>query len=90
MSAAHNVDGGGQKGDMTVRFRVRDAYVPSPKELLDSLYGDRVLEGTVILRTRNGADNASVIIRVSDLDLLVVVSSQGLIDTWSMASAGDR
>jgi hypothetical protein len=89
MNVPHDVDGGGQR-DVTVRFRVRDAYVPSPEELLDSLYGDRVLEGTVVLQTRNHADVTSVVIRVKDLDLLVVVSSQSLIHAWSLPASGNR
>ena len=65
---------------MTVRFRVRDAHVPTPEHLLDELYGDHVFEGTVVARARDDAERVSVVVRVNDRDLLVVVSSRGLVD----------
>jgi len=31
-----------------VHFRVRDVYVPAPHDVLDTLYGDHLLQGRVV------------------------------------------
>jgi hypothetical protein len=64
--------------DTRVRFRLRNVYVPSPVELLDLLYGDTLLEGVVIARSRNVTGGDQVVIRVEGLGVLLVVPDRAL------------
>lgn len=57
-----------------VHFEIGDAYHPEPEELLLSLYGDRLLQGTVVAIT--GSDEASIqyaAIDVEGMEEIVVV-----------------
>jgi len=67
------------RGDVIVRFRVRDVHVPLPDDLLVELYGDRILEGRVVGRSRDAPGDEGVVVRVEGLDLLVVVDTRGLV-----------
>jgi hypothetical protein len=57
-----------------VRFRLRDACVPPANELLAALWGDHVLEGQIVGRSRTSADGDFVVVKVRGMEQLVVVS----------------
>ena len=52
----------------SVRFRVRDVYLPEPVAVLEELHARDVLEGTVVDVSDGGGDN----------DVFVLVSVSGL------------
>ena len=56
-----------------VRFRLRSVFVPAPAELLQLLYGEQLLEGVVVGRSRNRRDGDQVVIKLDGLGALLVV-----------------
>lgn len=62
-----------------VRFRVRDVALPPANELLDALWGDRLLEGQVVARSRSAADGDCVVVQILGSDRLVVVSEERIL-----------
>ena len=56
-----------------VRFRLRSVFVPPPAELLQLLYGEQLLEGVVVGRSRNQRDGNQVVIKLDGLGALLVV-----------------
>lgn len=61
-----------------VRFRLGSVFVPPPAELLQLLYGEQLLEGTVVGRSRNQRDGDQVVIKVDGLGALLVVPATAL------------
>ncbi len=62
-----------QSPSRPVRFRLRSVFVPPPAELLQLLYGEQVLEGVVVGRSRNQRDGNQVVIKLDGLGALLVV-----------------
>ena len=62
-----------------VRFRIRDVWLPHANELLDAIWGGRVLEGKVVARSRADEDGDCVVVKVADVDQLIVVSTTSLL-----------
>jgi hypothetical protein len=62
-----------------VRFRLRDVCLPPPHELLDALWGDHVLEGEIVARSRTAGDVDCVVVKVPGMDQMVVVSVADLL-----------
>jgi hypothetical protein len=63
----------------SVRFRLRDVCVPPASELLAALWGDHVLEGQIVARSRTDGDADCVVVKVPGMDQMVVVSSADLL-----------
>ena len=61
-----------------VRFRLRSVFVPPPAELLQLLYGEQLLEGVVVGRSRNRRDGDQVVIKLDGLGALLVVPAHEL------------
>jgi hypothetical protein len=61
-----------------VRFRLRSVFVPPPAELLQLLYGEQLLEGVVVGRSRNRRDGDQVVIKLDGLGALLVVPANEL------------
>jgi hypothetical protein len=62
-----------------VRFRVGNVFQPPAPELMELLFGDRLLEGAVVARSR-GDDGDFVVVQVEGLAPLLVVSANNLIE----------
>jgi hypothetical protein len=67
-----------QSSEQHVRFRLRSVFVPPPAELVQLLYGDQLLEGVVVGRSRNRRDGDQVVIKLDGLDALLVVPEREL------------
>lgn len=59
--------------NMLVRFRIRDIYIPSPHEILDTLNGDDILEGRVVSITRHVDGRIFAIAEVKDLETPIII-----------------
>lgn len=60
--------------DRLINFRVTDAYMPDPREILSELHGDDVLQGRVLDLSDSGTDRcAYVIVEVEGVSHHVVV-----------------
>jgi hypothetical protein len=55
-----------------VSFRIADAYIPNPLDILMNLHGRDVLQGQVIDLSDNGTD-VFVVVEVAGMDRPVVV-----------------
>jgi hypothetical protein len=62
-----------------VRFRLRDIQLPAAESLLATLWGDQVLEGMVVAHSRAAGDERCVVVKVPDLDQLIVVMATDLL-----------
>lgn len=67
-----------QSSTRHVRFRLRSVFVPPPAELLQLLYGEQLLQGVVVGRSRNQRDGDQVVIKLDGLDALLVVPETAL------------
>jgi len=57
-----------------VRFRIRDVYLPDPKELLAGLYGNELLRGKVIDLSDSGKEEgAFAVVQVEGVQDPVIV-----------------
>jgi hypothetical protein len=56
-----------------VHFRVRDAYIPNPQDILMKLYGDYIVQGRVIDTSESNAGPFAVV-EIEGLDEPVIVS----------------
>lgn len=60
-----------------VKFMLRDVYNPPAEELLAMLYGEQILEGTVVDESSSGDKaQAFVVVRLAGVDTPVVVPSE--------------
>jgi hypothetical protein len=62
-----------------VRFRLRDVQLPAAESLLATLWGDQVLEGVVVAHSRASGDERCVVVKVPELDQLIVVMAADLL-----------
>ena len=62
-----------------VRFRLCDARLPPPHELMALLLSDHVMTGEVVGRSRGVGEDSCVVVRIAGLDQMVVVSEQNLL-----------
>jgi hypothetical protein len=62
-----------------VRFRLRDVQLPPAESLLATLWGDQVLEGVVVAHSRASGDERCVVVKVPELDQLIVVMAADLL-----------
>jgi hypothetical protein len=62
-----------------VQFRLRDVCLPTPVELLTELWGDHVLEGEIVARSRGDDDGDCVVVKLAGVDRLVVVAAESLL-----------
>jgi hypothetical protein len=53
--------------------------VPPPHELLAQLWGDHILEGEIVARSRSDGDVDCVVVKVPGMDQMVVVSVADLL-----------
>lgn len=66
--------------DRVVHFRARDVYLPTPQEVLDELYGGKVLEGRVVDSTDSGTEHeAYVVVKVDGMKDFLIVPVERLI-----------
>lgn len=57
-----------------VHFKIRDVYIPDPRELSVALHGDDLLQGKVIDLSDNGMQElAYAVIEVEGIDQPVIV-----------------
>jgi hypothetical protein len=77
MTASPRRPSSDEQGDC-VRFRARDVRVPPASELLDALWGENVLEGRVVARSRT--DGGDCIVVQLEHGRLVVVDTACLLD----------
>ena len=68
----------GPTGDV-VRFRIRDIFAPTAEEVLDLLFGDRMLEGQVVGTTMHNQDGPCALVRVAGLLHPVIVPRGSLV-----------
>jgi len=68
-----------------VHFRIRDVYIPEPKELLMKLHGDDLLQGTVLdISGDPSSSELYAVLKVPNLDQqLIVPVAQILGDAWT-------
>lgn len=60
--------------DRWVNFRISDAYLPSPQELMTLIYSDRILQGKVMGVSHSGQpDGGFVVLEVDGVPRQVVV-----------------
>jgi hypothetical protein len=62
-----------------VRFLVCDVSLPTPNELLNALWGRRILEGHVVGCSRDGEDGDCVVVQLASSGSLVVVPATRLL-----------
>lgn len=62
----------GSAGEV-VRFRIGDIFAPPAEDVLDLLFGNRMLEGRVIGSTVHNQGGACVLVRVAGLNHPVIV-----------------
>ena len=67
------------EAEPAARFRLRDVCVPPPHELLAQLWGDHILEGEIVARSRTDGDVDCVVVKVPGMDQMVVVSVADLL-----------
>ena len=59
-----------------VHFRIRDVFIPDPKELLMEMYGDNLLQGTVDAFTDSGfQQEAFVVLSVEGIHQPVIIAA---------------
>ena len=59
------------------RFKLRDVCIPPVDELLALLYGEEIVEGTVVDASNSGTKRqAFVVVQLSGVDTLVVVPTE--------------
>jgi hypothetical protein len=62
-----------------VQFRIDDAYVPEPTQILVELHGKDVLQGEIIDVSDNGTENgAFAVVEVKGLSQPVVVAMKNV------------
>lgn len=73
-----------READLTnrlVNFRIRDVYYPDFRELMDRLYGDNLLQGTVLDYTAGSpGDSPYVVVQVDGFPEPVVVSTGAILE----------
>jgi hypothetical protein len=57
-----------------VQFRIRDIYYPDPREVLNRLLGDSILEGQVMEVTDNDEGKRYAIVQVAGLEDTVLIA----------------
>jgi len=68
------------------RFKLRDVCIPPVDELLALLYGEEIVEGTVVDASNSGTKRqAFVVVQLSGVDTLVVVPTELILSiTWRL------
>lgn len=67
--------------DRLVNFRVRDVYMPDPREILDELYGNDILQGKVLDLTDSGATKqVFAVVEVESVSRHVIVPMERILD----------
>jgi hypothetical protein len=61
-----------------IHFRVKDAYIPDPEEILMKLYGHYILQGKVIDTSESEAGRFAVV-EIEGLDEPVIVSLERIL-----------
>jgi hypothetical protein len=56
-----------------VHFRVKDAYIPNPQDILMKLYGDYIVQGRVVDTSESQAGKYAVV-EIDGLDEPVIVA----------------
>ena len=65
--------------DPWVQFRINDAYVPEPAQILKELHGKDLLQGKLIDVSDSGArDHAFAVVEVEGLSQPVVVAMKNI------------
>lgn len=57
-----------------VQFRIRDIYYPDPREVVNRLFGDSVMEGQVMDVTDNDTGKCYAIVQVAGLEDTVLIA----------------
>ena len=63
-----------------VNFRIRDVYIPDPREILVALYANDILQGKVLDLTDSGtAKRAYAVVEVDGVDRHVIVPMERIL-----------
>jgi hypothetical protein len=63
-----------------VRFKVSDVYIPEPKDVLNELYGNAVLQGEVMEFTDDGPqEKVYVVVKVKEVKNFLIVPMEKVI-----------
>jgi hypothetical protein len=63
-----------------VNFKIRDVYMPDPREILDELHSNDILQGRVLDLTDSGATKqAFVVVEVEGVSSHVIVPMESIL-----------
>jgi hypothetical protein len=65
--------------DKLVNFRIRDVWYPDPRDLMNSIYGQNLLQGTVCDLTESSEDHSTyLVVKVEGFPEPVVVPESAI------------